>query len=378
MLNKKVFVVILLVSITISFSFGVSVGVFKIPPYSILDLGFDIIIDIIIDKNDNPIMLLANPTFNISSIIDIENENDIIEKHEKLISYIYKDNSFNLKTLTKIEQNIYDEKYSDLKNLNSIDEFLIEMEYGVNSKSYLFLPKVETQSLVVYHQGHAGDFYHGKETIQFLLNNNFAVLAFSMPLTGQNSNPIIDLENFGKFRLNYHDDLIYLESKNFSPLKFFFEPISSSLNYLDDNYSFNHYYMMGISGGGWVTGVYSALDTRIEKSFPVAGTTPIFLRLNNPTNFGDYEQRVPNFYSIANYLEQYVMSSYGKDREQLQIFNNHDPCCFSGNSSLVYEDKIQNILSLLGDGKFSIHIDENNYQHSISQDSLELILEKLS
>ena len=374
MLNKKVFVVILLVSITISFSFGVSVGVFKIPPYSILDLVFDIIID----KNDNPIILLANPTFNISSIIDIENENDIIEKRKKLISYIYKDNSFNLKTPTKIEQNIYDEKYSDLKNLNSIDEFLIEMEYGVNSKSYLFLPKVETQSLVVYHQGHAGDFYHGKETIQFLLNNNFAVLAFSMPLTGQNSNPIIDLENFGKFRLNYHDDLIYLESKNFSPLKFFFEPISSSLNYLDDNYSFNHYYMMGISGGGWVTGVYSAIDTRIEKSFPVAGTTPIFLRLNNPTNFGDYEQRVPNFYSIANYLEQYVMSSYGKDREQLQIFNNHDPCCFSGNSSLVYEDKIQNILSLLGDGKFSIHIDENNYQHSISQDSLELILEKLS
>ena len=374
MLNKKVFVVILLVSITISFSFGVSVGVFKIPPYSILDLVFDIIID----KNDNPIILLANPTFNISSIIDIENENDIIEKRKKLISYIYKDNSFNLKTLTKIEQNIYDEKYSDLKNLNSIDEFLIEMEYGVNSKSYLFLPKVETQSLVVYHQGHAGDFYHGKETIQFLLNNNFAVLAFSMPLTGQNSNPIIDLENFGKFRLNYHDDLIYLESENFSPLNFFFEPISSSLNYLDDNYSFNHYYMMGISGGGWVTGVYSALDTRIEKSFPVAGTTPIFLRLNNPTNFGDYEQRVPNFYSIANYLEQYVMSSYGKDREQLQIFNNHDPCCFSGNSSLVYEDKIQNILSLLGDGKFSIHIDENNYQHSISQDSLELILEKLS
>ena len=374
MLNKKIFVVILLVSITISFLFGVSVGVFKIPPYSILDLVFDIIID----KNDNPIILLANPTFNISSIIDIENENDIIEKRKKLISYIYKDNSFNLKTPTKIEQNIYDEKYSDLKNLNSIDEFLIEMEYGVNSKSYLFLPKVETQSLVVYHQGHAGDFYHGKETIQFLLNNNFAVLAFSMPLTGQNSNPIIDLENFGKFRLNYHDDLIYLESKNFSPLKFFFEPISSSLNYLDDNYSFNHYYMMGISGGGWVTGVYSAIDTRIEKSFPVAGTTPIFLRLNNPTNFGDYEQRVPNFYSIANYLEQYVMSSYGKDREQLQIFNNHDPCCFSGNSSLVYEDKIQNILSLLGDGKFSIHIDENNYQHSISQDSLELILEKLS
>lgn len=374
MLNKKIFVIILLVSISISFLFGVSVGVFKIPPYSVLNLVFDKIVD----KNDDPITLLPNPTFDVSSIIDIENENDVIEKRKKLISYIFKDDSFNLKTPTKVEKNIYDEKYYDLKNLDSIDEFLIEMEYGVNSKAYLFLPEVETRSLVVYHQGHDGDFYHGKETIQFLLNNNFAVLAFSMPLTGQNSNPVIDLEHFGKFRLNYHDDLIYLESEDFSPLKFFFEPISSSLNYLEHNYSFNHYYMVGISGGGWVTGVYSALDPRIEKSFPVAATAPIFLRLNNPANFGDYEQRVPNFYRIANYLEQYVMSSYGKDREQLQIFNKHDPCCFSGDSFLVYEDEIQNVLSLLGGGKFSIHIDENNYQHSISQDSLELILEKLS
>ena len=32
--------------------------------------------------------------------------------------------------------------------------------------------------------------------------------------------------------------------------------------------------MVGISGGGWTTGVYSALDPRIEKSFVVAGTAP--------------------------------------------------------------------------------------------------------
>ena len=64
------------------------------------------------------------------------------------------------------------------------------MEYGIDSKAYLFLPKIQNENLIIYHQGHSGDFYNGKETIQYFLDNDFAVLAFSMPLTGQNSNPI--------------------------------------------------------------------------------------------------------------------------------------------------------------------------------------------
>ena len=35
--------------------------------------------------------------------------------------------------------------------------------------------------------------------------------------------------------------------------------------------------------------------------------------------------------------------------------------------------EIQNTLLLTGDGTFSIHIDENNYSHSISLDSLKTL-----
>jgi hypothetical protein len=378
LLDKKYILIILIFLISLiflSFFFGVYVGVFKTAPYSILDSIFDIIVE----REDTQTLVLSNPSSDISSLIDIENKNDINKKRIELISYLFKNEvNYNVGIPTVIEKNISDDKYLDLQNLDSIDKFVIEMEYGIDSIAYLFLPKIQTENLIIYHQGHFGDFYHGKETIQYFLDNNFAVLAFSMPLTGQNSNPIIELNNFGNFRLLYHDDLKFLKSDNFSPLKLFFEPIFLSLNYLDQNYSFTNYHMVGISGGGWTTGVYSALDTRIEKSFVVAGTAPMFLRFNNPSNFGDYEQMDVDFYKIANYLEQYVMSSSGENREQVQIFNKNDPCCFSGSEFLIYEDEIKNILLLIGDGTFSIHIDENNYSHSISLDSLKLISQKIN
>tara|TARA_B110000438_G_scaffold170732_1_gene163157 strand:+ start:1069 stop:2205 length:1137 start_codon:yes stop_codon:yes gene_type:complete len=377
LLDKKYILIIsifLISLIFLSFFFGVYVGVFKIGPYSILDNIFDTIVE----EQNNSVVVLSNPSSNISSLINIENKNDINKKRVELLSYLFKnDVNYNVGIPTVVEKNIFDDKYSDLRNIDSIDKFIIEMEYGIDSKAYLFLPKIQNENLIIYHQGHSGDFYNGKETIQYFLDNDFAVLAFSMPLTGQNSNPIIESDNFGNFRLLYHDDLKFLKSDNFSPLKLFFEPIFLSLNYLDQNYSFTNYHMVGISGGGWTTGVYSALDPRIEKSFVVAGTAPMFLRFNTPSNFGDYEQMDIDFYKIANYLEQYVMSSSGKDREQVQIFNKNDPCCFSGSDFLIYEDEIQNTLLLIEDGNFSIHIDENNYEHSISSDSLKLISQKI-
>ena len=53
---------------------------------------------------------------------------------------------------------------------------------------------------------------------------------------------------------------------------------SYNFNSLDENFDFDSYYMMGISGGGWTTVLYSAIDDRISQSYSVAGTYPIFMR----------------------------------------------------------------------------------------------------
>ena len=71
---------------------------------------------------------------------------------------------------TKIlsEHNITDERFDSLENLHQINRYEIEMEYGINSIAYLFLPDKSNDVLVIYHQGHAGDFVEGFETINNL------------------------------------------------------------------------------------------------------------------------------------------------------------------------------------------------------------------
>ena len=198
-----------------------------------------------------------------------------------------------------------------------------------------------------------------------------------MPLLEPNNQPIVDLPNFGKLRLTSHDDLKFLESKNFSPIKFFVEPITVSLNYVEKEYHFESYNMIGISGGGWTTVLYSAIDPRISKSYPVAGSVPMYLRFNNLKNIGDYEQMVPELYNMTEYLDLYVMASYGNNRGQLQVFNEYDPCCFSGLGYKTYEFEVKNTVSNLGIGKFDIFLDETNRNHSISNESLEIILKDM-
>jgi len=132
--------------------------------------------------------------------------------------------------------------------------------------------------------------------------------------------------------------------------------------------------MVGISGGGWTTTIYPALDTRISKSFAVSGSLPLFLRINSQ-DIGDYEQIHYDLYQISNYLEFYIMNSYGQDRGFYQIFNKYDPCCFSGERFEVYETEIKDIVSKLNYGTFDIILDDTHKDHKISEFVQKSILE---
>ena len=309
-----------------------------------------------------------------SSLITIHNKEDVTQKRNSLINYIWKGQYFPTQTLpTKIEREINESQFADLTNISHIDKITISMKYDVNSYSYLIVGKNDNQKLVIYHQGHAGDFMLGKNTIQNLLNEGYSVLAFSMPLIGMNNQPEIDIPNIGKLKLTSHYYFWFLESNDFSPIQYFLDPIVISLNYVEKQYQFDSINMIGISGGGWTTVIYSALDERVSQSYSIAGSLPIFLR-SNQSDIGDYEQILPELYNIANYLDLYIMSSYGDNRKFVQIFNKFDPCCFSGERAKIYSDEIQSTLSKLGKGKFEIHIDDTHKNHKISNHALEIIL----
>ena len=284
--------------IIVVFFCGVVVGLYEYFPYEGLNQTKKILFN---EGTDEHIITSTSfEKFDASSIIEIETKNDLNSKRTALINYIWKD-QMPTKLPTSIEENLIDENFKDVKNLKQLDKITIEMEHGVNSIAYFFTPHESNNKLIIYHHGHAGDFVLERNTITFFLNNGYSILAFNMPLIGMNNQPVIETSDFGPVKFISHKQLPLLESSKFSPIKYFVEPIALSLNFIDQNYDYDSYYMVGISGGGWTTVLYSAIDQRVSQSYSVAGSYPLHLRYE-AKNLGDYEQSNPNIYRISNYL----------------------------------------------------------------------------
>jgi len=361
----------LIVLIGIVFIFGLTVGVYKIFPYEILASSLDTI------KEESP---TENNQFitqsDLNTLVRIDGKSDIEKKRNDLIEFFWNVGSLQRiqhdGQLPEIESDIYDSRYNDLQNLKRIDKLTVEMEHGIDSVSYLLLPEESNQKLILYHHGHDGDFILGSDTIQFFLERNFTVLAMTMPLVGMNNQPIVGIDGFGEMKLISHDQFNLLEKNKFNPMKLFIHPIQVNLNYLDKEYDFKRYSIIGLSGGGWIGLVYSAIDDRISDSFSIASSLPFYLRVD-ARDIGDYEQTNVNLYKITNYLELYVLAGYGDDRKHIQIFNKNDPCCYSGIGYESYEFFIKDKLVELGKGSFQILIDDTHNEHKISDTMLEYI-----
>ena len=132
--------------------------------------------------------------------------------------------------------------------------------------------------------------------------------------------------------------------------------------------------MIGISGGGWTTTLCAAIDTRIQHSYPVAGSLPLFLRSECSRDWGDYEQSLPGFYRIANYPELYMMGSNGIGRKQFQILNQYDACCFGGIKYRIYENILKNRIKEVGNSEYDIYLDSSHKEHKISKQALNVVM----
>lgn len=225
----------------------------------------------------------------------------------------------------------------------------------LTSIAYSLHPESWNGALAIYHQGHRGDFReHGRDTIYGLLDAGYQVLAFSMPMLGMNTHP---------FATSEHVELREREH----PLRYFAEPVIVGLNWADASRSYSRRIMVGLSGGGWTTVVVAAIDQRLDASYPVAGTWPHYLR-DRFGYFGDYEERI-----TPNYLELYLMATQPW-REQVQMFNEFDPCCYGGLYSYDYLSYTAYRANEWG-GRFQILLDHQEMEHVISARSLRQILE---
>ena len=322
---------------------------------------------------------------NVNNLISIHSQDNALAKRSELIGFIWGANGLPNEPPASVEKAISDKRYADLDNLKQIDRLTVNMEWGLTSTVYHFIPAQANGKLIIYHGGHDGDFIVAKDLIAFFLKSGFAVIGMSMPLEAPNNHPVVDLENIGKVQLAFHDQLKMLKMKTGHPVQLFFTPVFVVVTYAQ-NLGYNSIFMTGVSGGGWTTTVYAALDPRITRSYPTAGTLPLHLRADRkrtnsaqrPADWGDYEQTIPEMHAVANYLDLYVLGAIGEHRKQLQILNKYDPCCLSGEAFRAYEGAVNERVKSLGDGSFAVYLDTTNRNHSISNDAMNVILNDIN
>jgi hypothetical protein len=321
--------------------------------------------------------------------ITIHSSADIAQRRSTLIHYLWGDDGFPKRlpdrTLTNIACPV-----KQLEHLKRVDELQISMAPGLEGLAWHFLAEQPNDELVIVHHGHActldddaatADVGYGLwRTIQALLREGYGVLGVFMPHMRPG-------DCTGK-----HEAMFELKPAG-SPIKYFMEPTAISLNYLKDPKRaernqfprYKNFHMVGLSGGGWTTTLYAAIDPTIRCSFPVAGSIPLYLRAGG--SVGDREQFEPSFYRLAGYPDLYILGAAGAHRKQVQILVRRDDCCFGeaqhdakstglpyADAMREYETRVQEALKKIGAGSFRLEIDEKAPSHMISHSTIENVL----
>jgi hypothetical protein len=274
--------------------------------------------------------------------VTVKTADDVARRRQALIDFIWGAPGMPARALPTVERNDKS-PVGGLTDLARVDTLIVPMEAGKKGYAHHFIPNRPNARLVVLHHGHASSFnddptpedlsYGMRRTIDGLLTDGYSVLAVYMPHVVKFSTRLT-VDDHGKVS---HDDLFkQIKLKHGSPMKFFLEPVAVCLHYLktrsaaDDFPEYRDFSMAGLSGGGWTTVVYAAIDPTIRLSFPVAGSMPLYLWPRNWAGYtlGDGEQTLAAFYRIAGYPDLYVLGSHGPGRRQVHVLNRLDDCCF--------------------------------------------------
>ena len=362
--------------LVLAVTYGMAAYKFELPPYTFIKLIADFA------GAATPKEFVTTPqeylATDVAGLISIKRQDDVIRLRRELIRFLWGTPGLSSALPSTLEHDIKDRRYDDISSsFTRIDKLGIVMEHGLESNVYHFISKTPNNQVVLYHEGHNNDFYASKAQIKKFLDAGYSVAAFAMPLAGLNNQPTVQIPMQGLLKMTTHDHMKFLVPENGHPIKYFVEPVVIVLNYLAANFGYASVSMVGISAGGWVTTLAAAVDPRIVKSFPVAGSYPIYLRSNSQRDWDDYEQTVPELFRTANYLELYILGSNGVGRKQTQIINQYDPCCFAGTKSETYKDIVKTRVHDVGPGAFDLFLDASHRKHVISDVAMSRIIDEL-
>jgi hypothetical protein len=260
-----------------------------------------------------------------------------------------------------------------MTNLARVDRLFIAQPGGIDALPLVFWPTAFNGRAFIYHGGHEAldGVPRNIANVRRLVAEGYVVLVLDMPLFGPNPTAGLD----------WHGDLFAIDTPSRHALAWFLEPVAVGVTYLRAAVPGVTVAMTGYSGGGWTTVWAAALDTRISRSYPVAGSLPLPLR--TPPECGDPEQFAVEVYGPSpcdgtggpgwlTYSELYALGA--QRRASVQINNLYDTCCFWGDRREQYVPQVQAALLNIGGGSFESHVDGTHPNHEISPSVLEAMI----
>ena len=261
---------------------------------------------------------------------------------------------------------------SGVTGLASTDRYTIVDVTGQSKFAWLMHPASPNGTVVVFHSGHVGDDPKDATTksidmVQDLLAANYRVLALSMPG--------IDLAGAGVTFNATVAGAVYEVTSDHSTLKscpdagmlrIFVDPVFIAINQLRTTYANCTVFMCGISGGGWTTAWAAALDTRISRSYPVAGCLPHdWMRVAGGN--GDWEQwQGAPWHRLTglDYHELWALA-LGTGRKQRVCFNNDDAEYTTADLPSYFFPCLQATLTAYdGDWNYTINTGAGSTEHA--------------
>lgn len=274
------------------------------------------------------------------------------------------------------ESDISNDSYNNpnrvqFSNLDKIDKYACAMG-GDTTFIYHYVPISKSNKSGIIYQGHS--FSWGTNGLAFvlldLIQEGHDVFYIYMQGNGENTPSTLPT--------TLHGSLEIRESSTLNPISLFIEPVIRLNNWIESSLPNNEKIIMaGISGGGWATTFSAAIDLRIDASFDLSGSYPMYLRELDAGSEGDYEQgfnsslKVSDFYkNSCSYFDLYSLAS--QNRKHTQIVNLNDNCCFRGIGYDGYADVINDRVNIFG-GSYQYIEEQGASFHTVSVESRYLI-----
>lgn len=316
----------------------------------------------------------ANITaYDPANIISVDTSSEVTAARSDLRQKIFKSTSLNTSLLPAVGVNYMDSVWATTPNLNNIKlQRYTDAGHGLMSDMQTFIPTTYMNPTagkcgVIVHGGHAQNAVKAPyaNMIRKLVEIGCEVTTISMPLAGPNdTNPTVTTD-FGIYPLKrLHLDMQIIANKDFNPLAFFMNPPIAAVNDFVDK-GITNIAMFGLSGGGWTTDLYAAIDDRVDLSYSLAGSLPNYMRPWVSGSLGDWEQHEIGLLEY-DYLDLYILGAAGAGRHKANLYIVNDSCCFGGYNANHFEPTVSAAVSTIGIGEYSVGFDTTVSTHTVS------------